>query len=92
MIAQTPEEFLDYNLRLKSQRDESARMQRALLEGRQQGREEALRESRAQGRILLLQELLGLPLSTSEKLAACNADQLNNLAADLHRQFKARRP
>ena len=88
MIAQTPEEFLEYNLRLKYQRDESARMQRALVEGREEGR----REGRTQGRILLLQELLGLPASTSEELAAWNTDQLNNLAEDLQRQLKARRP
>jgi hypothetical protein len=88
MIDQNPEEFLEFNLRLKHQRDESARLQRALMEGR----EEARREARTQGRILLLQELLGLPASTSEELATWNIDQLNNLADDLQRQLKARRP
>jgi hypothetical protein len=82
MIDQNPEEFLEFNLRLKHQRDESARLQRALMEGR--------REARTQGRILLLQELLGLPASTSEELAAWNIDQLNTLAEDLQRQLKAR--
>jgi flagellar biosynthesis/type III secretory pathway protein FliH len=61
-------------------------------EGRREGREEARREARTQGRILLLQELLGLPASTSEELATWNIDQLNNLADDLQRQLKARRP
>ena len=88
MIDQNPEEFLEFNLRLKHQRDESARLQRALMEGREEGR----REARTQGRILLLQELLGLPASTSEELATWNIDQLNNLADDLQRQLKARRP
>jgi predicted transposase YdaD len=96
MIDQNPEEFLEFNLRLKHQRDESARLQRALMEGREEGRregrEEARREARTQGRILLLQELLGLPASTSEELATWNIDQLNNLADDLQRQLKARRP
>jgi predicted transposase YdaD len=104
MIDQNPEEFLEFNLRLKHQRDESARLQRALMEGRREGRregreegrregrEEARREARTQGRILLLQELLGLPASTSEELATWNIDQLNNLADDLQRQLKARRP
>ena len=86
MIDQNPEEFLEFNLRLKHQRDESARLQRALMEGREEGR----REARTLGRILLLQELLGLPASTSEELAAWNTDQLNNLADDLQRQLKAR--
>ena len=100
MIDQNPEEVLEFNLRLKHQRDESARLQRALMEGRREGREEgrregreeARREARTQGRILLLQELLGLPASTSEELATWNIDQLNNLADDLQRQLKARRP
>ena len=96
MIDQNPEEFLEFNLRLKLQRDESARLQRALMEGRREGRrearEEGRREGRTLGRILLLQELLGLPASTSEELAAWNIDQLNNLADDLQRQLKARRP
>lgn len=95
MIAQTPEEFLEYNLRLKFQRDESARMQRALLEGHERGRREGFEvgreEGRTQGRILLVQELLGLPLSTSEEPGAWTTDQLHSLAADLQRQLKARR-
>jgi hypothetical protein len=55
-----------------------------------EGRELGLVEGRQEGRITLMQELLGLPTSTPDELAACDANQLNQLAANLHQQLKAR--
>ncbi len=98
MIAQTPEELLEYNARLKLQRDESARMQRARMEGQQEGREEGRQEGREEGRqegevrgrLILLQQLLGEPVWTSEEFASRNADELNMVTDQLLQRLRER--
>ncbi len=94
MIAQTPEQLQEYNARLKAQRDEEAR----IILGRQQGLEigeargieigdaRGIRRGLLQGQILLLQQLLRLPVSTDEQLAALDLDQLNHMLAELQQQ------
>ena len=94
MIAKTPEERMEYEARLKYRRDQAGRRQQALMEGHQQGLAEGRLEGLAKGwqagQITLMQELLGLPTSTPDELAACEASQLNQLVADLQQQLKAR--
>jgi predicted transposase/invertase (TIGR01784 family) len=90
MIAKTPEERMEYEARLKYRRDQAGRRQQALMEGRELGLVEGRAEGRQEGRITLMQEILGLPTSTPDELAACDASQLNQLAANLQQQLKAR--
>lgn len=71
MISQTPERRVFYNARLKFQRDEESRLRRARQEGLEQGREQGV----LVGRILILEQLLKLPESSVDKLAACDASQ-----------------
>ncbi|MGV2342148.1 MAG UNVERIFIED_CONTAM: Rpn family recombination-promoting nuclease/putative transposase [Planctomycetaceae bacterium] len=78
MIAQTPEELMEYNARLKVQRDESARLQRARIEGRQEGR------------VTLLQQLLGEPVWTPEEIASRNADELTAITDQLLQRLRDR--
>jgi predicted transposase/invertase (TIGR01784 family) len=86
MIAQTPEELMEYNARLKFQRDESARLQRARIEGRQEGRE----EGEVRGRVTLLQQLLGEPVWTPEEFASRNADELTVITDQLLQRLRER--
>ncbi|MFN5977431.1 MAG: hypothetical protein ACK48U_23515 [Planctomyces sp.] len=98
MIAQTPEQLQEYNARLKAQRDEEAR----IILGRQQGLEigeargieigeaRGIRKGLLQGQIVLLQQLLRLPVSTDEQLAALDLDQLNHMLAELQQQVARR--
>ncbi len=106
MISQTPEQRVLYNARLKFQRDEEARVLKAredgLREGRQEGRQEGIREGEVKGRqegrqegflagrIVVLQELLGIDRSTDEELAGYDETQLNDLAEQLQRELRAR--
>ena len=86
MISQTPEQLMLYNARLKFQRDEEARLQKA--------REDGIREGEARGkklgRITLLQELLGIRASTAAELAVCDEIQLNDLTDQLQDQLRSR--
>ncbi|MFN9827848.1 MAG: hypothetical protein ACK58J_27160, partial [Planctomyces sp.] len=102
MIAQTPEQLQEYNARLKAQRDEEARIilgrQQGLEIGEARGIEigeargieigeaRGIRRGLLQGQILLLQQLLRLPVSTDEQLAALDLDQLNHMLAELQQQ------
>ncbi|MDA1232368.1 MAG: hypothetical protein O2856_16470 [Planctomycetota bacterium] len=90
MISQTPEQRLLYNARLKFQRDEESRLheatQDALKRGIQEGREEGV----IVGRVLVLQELLGLRQWTMDQFPGCNASQLADLEDDLKQQLRSR--
>ncbi|MFN9289834.1 MAG: hypothetical protein ACK6EB_17330, partial [Planctomyces sp.] len=79
MIAQSPEELIEYNARLKAQRDDRARLLYAQQQGIEQGRE----EGRVKGEILLLQKLLLLPVWTDSQFAACTMQELSQISADL---------
>lgn len=94
MISQTPENRYLYEARLKAQRDEESRMRKALQDGlekgREEGRSEGLQEGVRAGRILLLQQILGLPESTLEQLAACDSAWLSELEEKLQQQLRLR--
>jgi hypothetical protein len=66
MIAQTPEQLQAYNARLKAQRDEEARIIYARQQGIEIGEARGNRRGLLQGKILLLQQMLKLPTSTSD--------------------------
>ncbi|MEY4185152.1 MAG: hypothetical protein RIT02_186 [Planctomycetota bacterium] len=108
MIAQSPEELIEYNARLKAQRDEFARLlcaqQQGLdigrsegielgrTEGLQLGRAEGIQRGMLTGQIILLQKLLQLPVSADHQFAACTLQELEQLAANLQQQFGVGRP
>ena len=86
MISQTPEQLMFYNARLKFQRDEEARLRKAQQDGFREGEYRGLKL----GRITLLQQLLGIPQSTMDEFAGCDASQLSELEDQLQRQLRAR--
>ncbi|MEZ6132761.1 MAG: Rpn family recombination-promoting nuclease/putative transposase [Planctomycetaceae bacterium] len=90
MISQTPEQLMLYNARLKFQRDEEARIIQARMEGEARGRQEGEARGRLLGRITVLQELLGVGLSTVEELAGYNDGQLHDMAEELQNQLRSR--
>ena len=94
MINQTHEQRVLYNARLKCQRGEEVRVLKAredgLREGEAKGRQEGRQEGFLAGRIVLLQELLGIDRSTEKELAGYDETQLNELAERLQRQDRAR--
>ena len=87
MIHQSPEELIEYNARLKAQRDDRARLLYAQQQGIEQGRE----EGRVKGEILLLQKLLLLPVWTDSQFAACTIQELSQISADLQHRLIAGR-
>ena len=100
MIAQTQEELIAYNARLKAQRDESGRILQAKQEGRQEALEQAEamaaeREARGvargelRGQITLLQWLLKEPVWTEQEFAVCNEATLRELADALRTRLAA---
>ncbi|MGB7328417.1 MAG: Rpn family recombination-promoting nuclease/putative transposase [Rubripirellula sp.] len=91
MIQRTPQQRAQYELRLKAQRDDRARLQQARIEGRTEGRTEGRAEGeaigQARGRIELLRELLG---AKPESLVGLTLDRLAVLESDLQRQLRER--
>ena len=95
MIHQSPEELIEYNARLKAQRDDRARLlyaqQQGIEQGREEGREQGREEGRVKGEILLLQKLLLLPVWTDSQFAACTIQELSQISADLQQRLIAGR-
>ncbi|MDV6034698.1 MAG: Rpn family recombination-promoting nuclease/putative transposase [Phycisphaera sp. RhM] len=87
MIQRTPQQRSQYELRLKAQRDERARMQYAVEQARQEGKAEGEAVGEARGRIKILYELLDQGQTSVEKLSL---DQLATLEKDLQRQLRDR--
>jgi flagellar biosynthesis/type III secretory pathway protein FliH len=79
-----------YNARLKFQRDEEARLQKAREDGIREGEARGRQEGFLAGRIVLLQELLGIRPSTGEELVGYNDAQLHDMAEQLQRQLRSR--
>jgi len=102
MIAHSPEEKLLYEARLKRERDEIWKLESALAEGLARGREEGIQQGiergraegiekgRATGRIQILQQLLGLPVSAVEQLRPLPMEQLAELESQLLQRFSTR--
>jgi len=82
MISQTPEQSDLYEARLKFHRDEVARLEYARDQGKQEGRVE--------GRISILQELLGIRQSTPDELSGYDDVQLQALEEQLRSELRAR--
>ena len=107
MTAQTPQHLVEYNARLKAQRDEEARIlyaqQQGKADGRVEGRAEGRVEGRAEGidigiergvligRITLLQQLLQLPAGNEQLFAECSIDDLHRMSTELQQRFSAGR-
>jgi predicted transposase YdaD len=72
MISQSPEQQQLYDSRLKFQLDEAARLEQARDEGEAKGRVEGRVEGVLIGRVMALQELLGMTPSTSDELSTIN--------------------
>ena len=79
MIQRTPEQRSQYELRLKAQRDDQARLQHARAEGRAEGE--------LAGQIKLLCQLLGKEASSLDGLSN---DQLGSLMNDLKKELRDR--
>ncbi|MBS0261823.1 MAG: hypothetical protein JSS02_07685 [Planctomycetes bacterium] len=82
-----------YDMRLKFQRDEATRLaatQREIAAARVEGLREGEARGETKGRIMLLQELLGIAKSTAEELAALDEQQLRELAEQLQTQLRNR--
>ena len=86
MIAKTPEQLFAYNARLKSQRDEAAR----ILFARQEGEQIGEARGRQIGRINLLRDLLCLPAWTEADFCSHDATQLCAIADQLQQQMRDR--
>jgi len=105
MIAQTPQHLVEYNARLKAQRDEEARILYAQQQGKAEGLAEGLAEGidigRRQGidigvekgvligQIALLQKFLRQPVWPEQQFQHYGVDQLRDMATDLQQKFDA---
>ncbi|MFM7836732.1 MAG: hypothetical protein ACKPJD_33480, partial [Planctomycetaceae bacterium] len=58
--------------------------------GEARGEARGIRRGLLQGQVVLLQQLLRLPVSTDEQLAAFDLDQLNQMLTQLQQQFSHR--
>ena len=91
MIQRTPEQRSQYELRLKAQRDDCAKLQQARAEGKAEGKAEGRAEGKAEGEavgiIKALQQVLGIE---STPLAELSLEQLTAMANDLQRQVRER--
>ena len=91
MIQRTPQQRSQYELRVKAQRDERARMQYAVEQARQEARQEGKAEGKAEGealgRIAVLRELLGVDQTS---IADLSIEQLAELESDLMHQLRER--
>ena len=87
MIQRTPDQRSQYELRLKAQRDDRARLQQARAEGEELGRAEGKAEGKLIGQIETLNGLLGTQLCPLDGL---NVDELLAIADDLQRQLRER--
>jgi predicted transposase/invertase (TIGR01784 family) len=86
MIKRNPDLRYSYEMRLKAERDEQAKLLSAKLEGREEGREEGV----LIGKLRMLEQiLLKQPLSESE-LAALDKPALERLIDELQTQLRNR--
>ncbi|MFM7833185.1 MAG: hypothetical protein ACKPJD_15450, partial [Planctomycetaceae bacterium] len=58
--------------------------------GEARGEARGIRKGLLQGQVVLLQQLLQVPVSTDEQLAALDLDQLNHMLTQLQQQFNHR--
>ena len=95
-MSQTDYERMLNDARLKSQRDEAARLEYAYAEGYRQGLElarweQGLEEGMLFGPIRLLEQLLDLPISSFADLQAAGKDQLRQREQEMLDRYRSRR-
>ena len=90
MISKTPEDYQYYEDRLKFLRDEEAKLADAKEEGRQEGLEEGGEVGILAGKIQLLQELLGEPVTRKGELLAMSFDVLATQLANFQQRLRDR--
>lgn len=97
MMSQSPEDRQFYEARLKFLHDAEARLIAAREEGREEGRAEGREEGLAEGveigrlagKIQVLQERLGDPVTTTPELLASSRDTLSQQLTDLHTRLRS---
>ena len=87
MIQRTPKQRSQYELRLKTQRDDQAKLQHARAEGEAKGRAEGEAKGELAGQIKLLCQLLGKEVSS---LNGLSNDELGSLMNDLKKELRDR--
>ena len=87
MIQRTPKQRSQYELRLKAQRDDQAKLQHARAEGEAKGRAEGEAKGELAGQIKLLCQLLGKEVSS---LNGLSNDELGSLMNDLKKELRDR--
>ncbi len=94
MISKTPEDYQYYEDRLKFLRDEEAKLSDAKEEGRQEGHREGHQEGLElgilAGKIQLLQELLGEPVTPKGELLVMSFDVLTTQLAHFQQRLRDR--
>ena len=92
MIARTPEQLQEYHDRLKARRDEEARILYGQQQGLEIGEARGIEKGQLRGQVVLLQQLLKQPVFSNEQLAACGAEQLSEVVADLRHRLELSGP
>jgi len=90
MISQTPSELLAYEAELMRLRDERTRIHQSRDEGLVEGEAKGRQAGLLMGRIQVLQDLLGIPVSTADELGRHAIDVLSAMSADLSAQLRSR--
>jgi len=92
MIARTPEQLQEYHDRLKARRDEEARILYGQQQGLEIGEARGIEKGQLRGQVVLLQQLLKQPVFSNDQLAACSAEQLSEVVADLRHRLELSGP
>ena len=89
-IREITEEKQMYDSREKAALDIQSNLMDARKEGRQEGRQEGRDEGKLAGKIQLLEQLLGLAVSTDEQLLSRSPEELASTMRDLQEQLRKR--
>nr|MCE2797334.1 hypothetical protein [Planctomyces sp.] len=81
-----------YHDRLKARRDEEARILYGQQQGIEIGEARGIEKGQLRGQIVLLQQLLKQPVFSNDQLAACSAEQLSEVVADLRHRLELSGP
>jgi flagellar biosynthesis/type III secretory pathway protein FliH len=86
MISKNPEDFQFYEARLKFLRDQHSQIEAA----ERKGREEGLERGELKGKIIVLQEILGDPVTAKEELDSQPLSELSTLVTQLQSRLRGR--
>ena len=90
MIFQTPEDRQFYEARIKFLQDEEARLIAARAEGREEGREEGAAKGTVAGKIQILQEIVGDPVTSTSELLELEVSELSRQLSVLQDRLRSR--